>query len=186
MKSEKEKMLSSELYSPIAKELVEERSRAKKLVHQLNKVAGVMGAEAAAILKELLPNAPKDLYVEPPFHCDYGYNIHCGSRVYFNLNCVVLDVMPVNIGSNVFFGPGVQLYTATHPLEAGLRRTKALARSIRIGDDCWIGGGAIICPGVTIGNGCVIGAGAVVTKDIPDNSLAIGNPARVSKKLNGS
>lgn len=184
MKTEKEKMLDGELYSPVSKELFEERTRAKKLLHRLNVTEYLMTAESSRILKELMPNASKDLYIEPPFHCDYGYNIHCGSRVYFNVNCVVLDVAKVTIGSNVLFGPGVQIYTATHPLDIKTRKIRALARPVTIGSDCWIGGGAIICPGVNIGNGAVIGAGAVVTRDVPENSLALGNPARVVKKLN--
>jgi maltose O-acetyltransferase len=184
MKSEKEKMLSGELYSPVSKELAEERTRAKKLLHRLNVTEYLMTEKAASVLKELIPNAPKDLYIEPPFHCDYGYNIHCGSRVYFNVNCIVLDAMKVNIGSNVLFGPAVHIYSATHPLDIKTRRSRAFGKPVSIGNDCWIGGGAVICPGVTIGNGCVIGAGAIVTRDIPDNSLALGNPARVVKKLN--
>lgn len=185
MKTEKEKMLSGELYSPLSSELAEERMRAKKLLHRLNVAEYLMNSGAAAILQDLLPNAPADLYIEPPFHCDYGYNIHCGKRVYFNVNCVVLDVMKVSIGSYVFIGPGVHIYTAMHPVEAATRRKSLHAKPVTIGNDCWIGGGAIICPGVTIGNGCVIGAGAVVTKNIPDNSMAVGNPAKVIKKLNG-
>ena len=110
--------------------------------------------------------------------------IYCGENVYFNVNCVVLDCAKVTIGSNVFFAPGVQLYTATHPLDAELRKTLENALPITIGDDCWIGGNTVICPGITIGNGCVIGAGSVVTKNIPDNSLAVGNPAKVIRKLN--
>ena len=184
MNTEKDKMLAGELYSPVSRELAEDRRKAKKLLHQLNVTEYLMTDKAAGVLRELLPNAPKDLYIEPPFHCDYGYNIHCGNRVYFNVNCVVLDVMPVTIGSYVLFGPGVQIYTATHPIDAKIRRSKALAKPVTIGSDCWIGGGVIICPGVTIGDGSVIGAGAVVTKDIPPNSLALGNPARVVKKLN--
>jgi maltose O-acetyltransferase len=184
MKSEKEKMLDGELYSPNDKELQEGRLKAKQLLHKLNVTEYLMNANSAGILRELLPNAPKDIYIEPPFHCDYGYNIHTGKRVYFNVNCVVLDVAKVTIGSNVLFGPGVQLYTATHPLDSKIRRTRALAKPISIGDDCWIGGGAIICPGVIIGNGAVIGAGSVVTKNVPENSLALGNPAKVVRKLN--
>ncbi|WP_317896597.1 sugar O-acetyltransferase [Aurantibacillus circumpalustris] len=186
MDSEKQKMLDGELYSPFSKELNDDRVKAKKLLHKLNVTEYLMSANSALILKELLPNAPKDIYIEPPFHCDYGYNIHCGSRVYFNVNCVVLDVMKVTIGENVLFGPGVNIYTASHPLDAKTRRTRALAKPVTIGNDCWIGGGAIICPGVTIGNGSVIGAGAVVINSIPENSLAVGNPAKVIRKLNQS
>lgn len=184
MKTEKEKMLGGEYYLANDNILVQERTHAKKLLHALNVTEYVMTDSAKGILQELIPNAPKSLYIEPPFHCDYGYNIFCGENVYFNVNCVVLDVMPVTLGNNVFIAPGVQIYTATHPLEAHLRRIKENAKPINIGDDCWIGGGAIICPGVTIGNRCVIGAGAVVTKNIPDDSLAVGNPAKVIKQLN--
>jgi maltose O-acetyltransferase len=184
MKTEKEKMLAGEYYLANDELLVEERTRCKQLLKQLNVEEFVLTEKAKSILRKLVPNAPASLYIEPPFHCDYGYNLFCGENVYFNVNCVVLDVMPVTLGNNVFCAPGVQIYTATHPLEAVLRRTKENAKPVTIGDDCWIGGGAIICPGVTIGSRCVIGAGAVVTKNIPDDSLAVGNPAKVIRKLN--
>ncbi|WP_046242930.1 sugar O-acetyltransferase [Hymenobacter terrenus] len=183
MSSEKEKMLAGELYAANDPVLVQERTRAKQLLHRLNVTEYLVTDAAREVLAELLPNAGQNLYIEPPFHCDYGSNIHCGDNVYFNVNCVVLDVAKVTIGSNVMFAPAVQLYAATHPLDAVVRRTLELGRPITIGDDCWIGGGAIICPGVSIGAGCVIGAGAVVTKDIPPYSLAVGNPARVVKSL---
>jgi maltose O-acetyltransferase len=184
MKTEKEKMLAGEYYIAADPQLADERNACKKLLKQLNVDEYIVGPNTDRILRQLIPNAPASLYIEPPFYCDYGYNINCGDNVYFNVNCVVLDVMPVNIGSNVFFAPAVQIYTATHPLNAVYRRSKENAEPITIGDDCWIGGGAVICPGVTIGSGCVIGAGAVVTKSIPDNSLAVGNPARVIRQLN--
>lgn len=183
MLSEKEKMLAGELYAASDPILVQERTRTKQLLHRLNVTEYLLMDAARQVLAELVPHASPDFYVEPPFHCDYGSNIYCGSSVYFNVNCVVLDVAKVTIGSNVMFGPGVQLYAATHPLDAVVRRTLELGRPITIGDDCWIGGGAIICPGVSIGAGCVIGAGAVVTKDVPAYSLAVGNPARVVKNL---
>ncbi len=184
MKTEKEKMLAGEYYLANDETLVTERANCKKLLHKLNVTEYLMNDNAKAILARLIPNAPKSLYIEPPFHCDYGYNISCGENVYFNVNCVVLDVMQVTLGNNVFCAPAVQIYTATHPLDAVLRRSKENAKPVTIGDDCWIGGGAIICPGVAIGNRCVIGAGAVVTKDIPDDSLAVGNPAKVIRTIN--
>ena len=184
MITDKEKMLAGENYFSNDKELTQERLKAKKLLHKLNVTEYLMNGNSRAILRTLLPNAHKRLYIEPPFHCDYGYNIESGENVYFNVNCVVLDCAKVTIGSNVFFAPGVQLYTATHPLDAELRKTLENALPITIGDDCWIGGNSVVCPGITIGNGCVIGAGSVVTKDIPDNSLAVGNPAKVIRKLN--
>ena len=114
---------------------------------------------------------------------DYGYNIESGENVYFNVNCVVLDSMKITIGNNVFIGPGTHIYTATHPLDAIERQKIEFSKPVTIGNDCWIGGNTVICPGVIIGNGCTIGAGAVVTKNIPDHSLAVGNPAKVIRKL---
>ncbi len=183
MKPEKEKIIDGEPYLLGDLELKKDRRKAKNLLHRLNVTEFRMTKNARLIIAELLPNAGNNLYIEPPFFCDYGYNIRCGDNVFFNVNCVVLDENKVTIGSNVLFGPGVQLYTASHPLEAQMRRTHKISKPISIGDDCWIGGNAIICPGVTIGNGCVIGAGSVVTKDIPDYSMAVGNPAKVIKKL---
>lgn len=177
MASEKEKMLAGENYFS-DEELIRERTHAKTLLRELNQEY-VVTNEAKRILKKLIPNSGANLYIEPPFHCDYGYNIICGDNVYFNVNCVVLDVNKVTIGSNVFFAPGVQIYTATHPMDFLTRRKVESGKPVSIGDDCWIGGGAIILPGVTIGNRCVIGAGSVVTKDIPDDSVAMGNPARI-------
>jgi maltose O-acetyltransferase len=136
------------------------------------------------IIASLLPNAAADTWIEPPFFCDYGYNIYIGERVFFNFNCVLLDVMPIRIGSNVMFGPNVQLYTAAHPVNALERRQGTeFAKPITIGDDSWVGGSAIISPGVTIGDRCIVGAGAVVTKDIDSDTIVGGNPAKpIGKK----
>lgn len=183
MKTEKEKMIDGELYNANDEQLVKDRRKAKRLLRQLNVTEYLVTKTAKQVIKELVPNAANSLYIEPPFHCDYGYNIHCGERVYFNVNCVVLDVTKVVIGNDVMFAPGVQLYTATHPIDKELRKTQEFGKEIKIGNDVWIGGGSIVLPGVTIGNNCVIGAGSVVTKDIPDNSMAVGNPARVIKSL---
>jgi maltose O-acetyltransferase len=184
MKTEKEKMIDGEGYLAGDTVLVKDRRKAKNLLHRLNVIEYRITKKAREIIQELIPNAGTNLYIEPPFFCDYGYNVVCGNDVYFNVNCVVLDSAKVTIGSNVFFAPNVQIYTANHPLEAELRKTLENASPISIGNDCWIGGNAVILPGITIGNGCVIGAGSVVTKNIPDNSLAVGNPAKVIRKLN--
>jgi maltose O-acetyltransferase len=183
MKTEKEKMLAGENYLVNDKELSAERLRAKKLLHRLNVTEYVVNGNAKNIVHVLLPNAHKKMYIEPPFHCDYGYNIYTGENVFFNVNCVVLDTMKITIGNNVLFGPGVQIYAASHSLNIEERKTVEFSKPVSVGNDCWIGGNSIILPGVTIGNGCTIGAGSVVTKDIPDNSLAVGNPAKVIRNL---
>lgn len=183
METEKEKMISGKPYLASDATLTKERLKCKMRLKELNIDEYVLTGKAKSILLKLIPNAKAGLYIEPPFFCDYGYNIFCGENVYFNVNCVVLDGMPVRIGNNVFCGPGVQIYTASHPLNAELRKSVEFSKPVVIGDDCWIGGGSIICPGVTIGNRCVIGAGSIVTKDLPDDSLAVGNPARVIRKI---
>jgi maltose O-acetyltransferase len=183
MKTEKQKMLDGENYLSNDKALVSERKFAKQLLHKLNVIEYLMNGNARQILRSLLPNAHPKIYVEPPFYCDYGYNIHSSENVYFNMNCVLLDTMKITIGSNVFFGPNVQVYTATHPLDAIERRTVEFSKPVTIGNDCWIGGGSIILPGVTIGSGVTIGAGSVVTKNVPDNVLVAGNPAKIVRKL---
>jgi maltose O-acetyltransferase len=121
--------------------------------------------------------------IEPPFYCDYGFNIELGRHVYFNFNCVILDVCPVRIGDHSIFGPSVQIYTATHPLGAEARTRGEYGKPVTIGCDVWVGGGAIILPGIRIGSRTVIGAGSVVTQDIPDDVLAVGNPCRVIRSL---
>ena len=121
--------------------------------------------------------------MQPPFYCDYGGNIELGERVFFNFNCVVLDVCPVRIGSFTLFGPGVQILTPMHPFEAALRRQQEFGKPITIGSDVWVGGGAIILPGVRIGSRAVIGAGSVVTRDVPDDVFAAGNPCRVIREI---
>ena len=183
MNSEKEKMLAGELYLASDDVLLKERRHAKRLLRKLNITEYLVTKTAKTIIKELIPNTGKNFYIEPPFHCDYGYNIHCGDNVYFNVNCVVLDTMVIKIGSHVLFGPGVQIYAASHPSDAETRKTLEFSKPVTIGDNCWIGGGAIILPGVTIGDNCIVGAGSVVTKDVPSNSLAVGNPAQIIKKL---
>ena len=184
MPTEKQKMLHGDWYNPLDKQLSAERMAARKLQHQFNHSAPDNEALRRQSLKQWLPNTGKHFYVEPPFYCDYGYNISTGNKVFFNFNCVVLDVAPVRIGNNVFFGPAVQIYTVNHPLDATKRRTLLeQAMPVTIGDDVWIGGGAVILPGVSIGYGSVIAAGSVVTKDVPSGVLAGGNPCRVLKLI---
>jgi maltose O-acetyltransferase len=179
MPTEKEKMLAGELYVAADPELVAERVRARRLALRLNALDPADDAGYRAILAELCPNADPTVYFQPPFFCDYGYNIYAGPGVFMNFNCVVLDVCPVHIGAGTMFGPAVQVLTATHPTDAAERaRGPEYAKPIRIGRDCWIGGAAIIQPGVTIGNRCIVGAGAVVTRDVPDDTIVVGNPAR--------
>ncbi len=183
MRTEKEKMLAGDLYDASDPVLVEERRRARTLMHRLNVTEYGQVEACRQIMAALLPNAAADITIEPPFFCDYGYNIHADENVYFNFNCVLLDVMPIRIGANTLFGPNVQIYTAAHPLDAAERRKgPEFAKPVAIGADCWIGGGVIISPGVTIGDRCVLGAGAVVTKDLPADTLAVGNPARALER----
>lgn len=178
--TEKEKMLTGQWYNPLDKALSAQRLTARKLQQQYNQSAPDDAPARSALLKQWLPNSGKHLYIEPPFFCDYGYNIKTGNKVFFNFNCVVLDVAEVRIGNNVFFGPAVQIYTVNHPLDAKTRNTLIeQALPVVIEDDVWIGGGAIILPGVTIGKGSVVAAGSVVTKDIPPGVVAAGNPCRV-------
>lgn len=184
MKTEKEKMLTGELYDPRDEQLSFERRRARLLLKELNGTRDDQAEERARLLRELIPAQGTDTWIEPPFYCDYGSNIVLGDKVFFNFNCVVLDVDMVRIGSRVLFGPSVQLYAATHPLYANERRTGLeLGKPIEIGDDVWIGGGSIICPGVKIGDGAVIGAGSVVMRDIPAGVFAAGNPCRVIRRI---
>lgn len=177
-------MLHGELYDPLSPELVAARNRARLLSKAFNNTSDDEQNERDRLLRELVPACGSEVTIEPPFLCDYGDNITLGDRVFFNFNCVILDVAPVTIGSNVLFGPGVQVYAATHPMSAAQRRTGLeLGKPVSIGDDVWIGGGAIVCPGVTVGSGTVIGAGSVVTRDIPSRVFAAGNPCRVIKAI---
>jgi maltose O-acetyltransferase len=184
VRSEKEKMLGGELYDPLDAELSAERRRARLLFKALNDTRDDQQEERARLIKELIPRAGEGVWIEPPFYCDYGTNITLGERVFFNFNCVVLDVAHVLVGSRVLFGPAVQIYAATHPLSAAERRTGLEAgRPVEVGDDVWVGGGAIICPGVRVGARTVIGAGSVVTRDIPEGVFAAGNPCRVIREV---
>jgi maltose O-acetyltransferase len=183
MTTEHEKMLAGELYDPLDPELAAMRIRARDLCQDLGATREADAVERRRILLALLGSGGDTVWMQPPFFCDYGSNIHLGERVFFNFNCVVLDVCEVHIGSFTLFGPAVQILTATHPLNAELRRKQELAKPITIGSDVWVGGGAILCPGVTIGSRSVVGAGSVVTRDIPEGVVAVGNPCRVVRGI---
>ena len=177
--TERERMLAGELYDPLDPELVIARDRARDLCQDLNATREGQQDERRQLLRQLLGAGGDDVWVQPPFFCDYGANIYLGKKCFFNFNCVVLDVCAVKVGDYTLFGPAVQIYTATHPMDAVLRRTREFAKPITIGSDVWVGGGAIILPGVTVGSRVVIGAGSVVTRDVPDDVFAAGNPCRV-------
>jgi maltose O-acetyltransferase len=184
MKTEKEKMLAGELYDPSDSELVSGRLIARRLTRIYNETLETDGEERTDLLKELFGSTGKNLFIEPTFRCDYGYNIHVGDNFYANFNCVFLDVCEINIGENCFIAPGVHIYTATHPLNAKERISGIeFGKPVTIGNNVWIGGSAVINPGVTIGNNVVVASGSVVTKDVPDNVLVGGNPARVIKEI---
>ena len=184
MFEEKQKMLSGELYNAGDPVLANERIQTRLLLKRYNDSEAGNLQLRQQLLKDLIPSQGEGLWIEPPFYCDYGTNISIGDKVYFNFNCVLLDVMKVTIGNNVLIGPAVQIYTAMHPLNYKERASGLeFAKAIDIGSDVWIGGGAIICPGVTIGNRTIIGAGSVVTKNIPDDVFAAGNPCGIIKGL---
>jgi maltose O-acetyltransferase len=183
MATELEKMLAGELYDALDAELVRRRELARDWCQELNASREAEQELRRALLQKLLGRGGDSAWIQPPFYCDYGSNIRLGERVYFNFNCVVLDVCEVQIGDFTQFGPAVQIYTATHPLNAAERRKKEFAKPVVIGSDVWVGGGALILPGVTIGSKSVIGAGSVVTRDIPSGVLAAGNPCRVLREI---
>lgn len=185
--TEKEKMIAGELYNPDDKTLVEDRHQTRRYLNKINTLSVDEKTARDKIFEQLIPNAGEKLYIEPPFYCDYGYNIKTGKNVYMNFNCCILDVSTVTIGDNCMFGPNVQIYTATHPLEFKARNSgKEFAKPIIIGKNVWIGGNATLCPGVIIGDNVVIGAGAVVTKSFADNVFIAGNPAKIVKEIDNN
>lgn len=180
--SEKAKMLAGELYNGADPELSAARSRARDLMAEINRAPSTEAE--LALLRQLMGHLGDNSVIRPPFHCDYGSNIRIGRNAFINFSCVFLDCAPIEIGDDLQMAPAVQLYTPEHPLDPAVRRSGLeYARPIRIGNNVWIGGGAIILSGVTIGDDCVIGAGAAVTRDIPAGSVAVGNPARVVRRL---
>lgn len=182
--SERDKMLAGELYLASDPELVALRRAARRLTRRFNATDEDAVDTRTEILRTLLGACGPAIEIEPPFRCDYGHNIRVGDGFYMNFDCVILDCAAVDIGEKVLCGPKVQIYAATHPLLAHERITgREAARPVRIGDRVWLGGGVIICPGVTIGDDTTIAAGSVVTRDIPSGVLAGGNPCRVIRQL---
>jgi len=180
MPSEREKMIAGELYRASDPELVAARLRAQELLVRYNASAPADAGARSALLRELFGAVGDGATVMPRFSCDYGFNITAGRNLFVNYDCVFLDVAPIEIGDDVQIAPAVQLYTATHPLDPAVRRAGLEGGlPIRIGHNAWIGGGAIVLPGVTIGDDAVIGAGSVVTRDVPAGVVVVGNPARV-------
>jgi maltose O-acetyltransferase len=180
----RERMLAGELYIADDSEIGRELDRAAALSHRLNTMDPTDSAGRRALLTELLGAFGTGSEIRPPFRCDYGYQTFIGARTFANFGLVCLDVATVTIGDDVQMGPNVQLLTPTHPVAAGPRRDKwEAALPITIGDNVWLGGGVIVLPGVTIGENTVVGAGAVVTRDLPANVVAVGNPARVIRPV---
>jgi maltose O-acetyltransferase len=178
-RTQRQRMLDGDLYLADDPELATETDRAQELQHRFNQTAPSARAERRHLLDKLLGELGDDSEIRPPFRCDYGYQIAIGHRTFVNFGLLALDVARITIGDDVQIGPNVQLLTPTHPLDPDLRRAKwEAAKPITIGDNVWIGGGAIVLPGVDIGDNTVIGAGAVVTRSIPADVVAVGNPAR--------
>jgi maltose O-acetyltransferase len=183
-RSNRERMLAGEHYIAADPELAHESNRAAVLTAQFNATAGDDHATRDRILRELLGSIGEGTVIRPPFRCDYGYQTHIGARTFANWGLIALDVGRITIGDDVQIGPNVQLLTATHPIEPEPRRNKwEAAQPITIGNNVWLGGGVIVCPGVTIGDNTVVGAGAVVVRDLPANVVAVGNPARIIREL---
>jgi maltose O-acetyltransferase len=180
MRTEREKMLAGELYDPSAPDIQADLAATHSWLARYNAALDLSPADRRQLLLERLAAVGEGVVVRPPFHCDYGCNISLGAGVFLNFNCVILDVVAVTIGAQTQIGPGVQILTADHPRDAAARASGLeFGRPIRIGRNVWIGGGAIILPGVSIGDDALIGAGSVVTRDVPAGATAFGNPARV-------
>lgn len=186
MSTEREKMLAGEPYDPLDPELAAARAHARDLCQALNATREAENDERRRILCALFAKGGDTVWMQPPFFCDYGTNISLGERVFFNFNCVVLDVCRVVIGDYTMFGPAVQILAPMHPFDAERRRREEYGKPVEIGADVWVGGGAIILPGVRIGARSVIGAGSVVTRDVPEGVFAAGNPCRVIRAIGGA
>jgi maltose O-acetyltransferase len=184
MKTEKEKMLAGELYNPADSQLVKGRENARRLTRLFNETVESEASKRSELLRELFGTTGENIFIEPNIRCDYGFNLHVGENFYVNFDCTFLDVCEIHIGDNCLIAPGVHIYTATHPINPYERNSGTeYGKPVTIGDNVWIGGKAIINPGVTIGNNVVIASGAVVTKVVPDNVVIGGNPARIIKQI---
>jgi acetyltransferase-like isoleucine patch superfamily enzyme len=182
--TEKEKMLAGKPYRCVGEELLSGRQNARELSFEFNNLHPREMDKRSYIIRKLFGKVGEKFFIEPPFRCDYGYNIEIGENFYCNYNCIILDCAKVTIGSNVFFAPNVGIYTAGHPVHHEFRNTEyEYAFPITIGDNIWIGANTVINPGIIIGDNCVIGSGSVITKDIPANSIAAGNPCRVIREI---
>jgi len=183
MSTERDNMLAGKLYDAFHPELVEDRNRARDLCQILNATRESDRELRRELLLKIFGKGGDTVWLQPPFFCDYGSNIALGERVYFNFNCTVLDVCKITIGDYSQFGSGVQILTPLHPLNAALRREQEYGAPVTIGSDVWVGSGAIILPGVTIGSRTAVGAGSVVSRSLPDDVLAVGNPCRVVRAI---
>ena len=184
MKSEYERMVQGALYNPADPQLQALAQKGRLAMERYNQLSRTEVAQRRQILAETLGEIGEKCHIESPFRVDYGCNIYLGERFYANFDCIMLDVAPIRIGANVMFGPRVSLYTATHPLDSGVRnRVVEYGKPITIGDGCWLGGNVVVNPGVTIGENTIIASGAVVTKNIPANVIAGGNPCRIIREL---
>lgn len=182
--TEKEKMLSQRLYQPSDEQLQNDAARSRRITRLFNSTTEEQKDYRTQLLKELFGSTGERIYIEPPFRCDYGSNTYIGDNFYANFDCIILDVAAVVIGDNCMFGPRVCLFTPGHPIDAEVRNSYVeYGKEIHIGDNVWIGGNTVINPGVTVGNNVVIGSGSVVTKDIPDNVVAAGNPCKVIRPI---
>lgn len=184
IKSEKEKMLASELYAASDPQLTQEREHARMLIRLYNQSLETEHDLRDQLMKQLFGSTGEELYIEPTFRCDYGYNIHVGNHFYANFDCVFLDVCEIRIGDHCYIAPGVHIYTAAHPLHPVERISGVeFGKPVTIGNNVWVGGSVVINPGITIGHNVVIGSGAIVTKDVPDNVVVAGNPAKIIKRI---
>ncbi|MFC5969946.1 maltose acetyltransferase domain-containing protein [Halomarina salina] len=184
MDSEKEKMLAGERYDPRDPELVADRRRAASTTNRYDRTEPDEREERQRLLDDLFGSVGEHVTVKPPVRCDYGYNVHVGYRFFANVDCVFLDVCRIEFGDDCLLGPGVHVYTATHPLDPDERAAGLeYGKPVTVGDDVWVGGRAVLNPGVTVGDGAMVASGAVVTEDVPERVVVQGNPATVAREI---